>query len=334
MISSRLRLATALAALAVIIARPAIAQVASPPRTDLDVLMEEVLANRDRIWTHLRDYVLDERERFALIGPDGGRLFGQDRTFTWYARDGVGVRSPLTANGVTVSEEERRKYEDDWLAREQRRDARERERKAVTLSLGPAGAKVEVSRGDTDRRSDDTAPDGTTEPSLGASLEPRFVSEAYFLRFKFEPGNYYFAGRETLDGREVLKIEYLPTRLYDDDRTTPEVTDPDEEEIGRKMNKVALVTLWIDSEAKQIVRYTFDNAEFGFLPGRALVRVDKVRASMTMATVLDGIWMPRSITMDGAVTLAAGSFRMDYRREFSDYRRGETSVTIRIREER
>ena len=41
-----------------------------------------------------------------------------------------------------------------------------------------------------------------------ARLEPRFVSEAYFLDFEFEAGNYYFVGREQLAGREVVRIEY------------------------------------------------------------------------------------------------------------------------------
>ena len=42
------------------------------------------------------------------------------------------------------------------------------------------------------------------------------MSEAYFLRFKFEPGNYYLAGRERFDGRDVLRIEYYPTGLFGD----------------------------------------------------------------------------------------------------------------------
>ena len=46
---------------------------------------------------------------------------------------------------------------------------------------------------------------------------PRFVSEAYFMDFKFEPGNYYLAGREKLEGQEVLRIEYYPTQLFNDD---------------------------------------------------------------------------------------------------------------------
>ena len=305
------------------------------PRTDLDILMEEVLANRDETWKHLRDYVLDERERFALVGPDGARLFGQDRGYTWYTRDGMGVRSPVTANGVTVSEDERRRYEDEWVRSEQRREARQGERRGIRIEIGTGKAKeptVDVTQPAT---SDATTPEESATPTLADSLEPRFVSEAFFLRFRFEPGNYFFAGRDTLDGRPVLKVEYLPTKLYTDEHDDETHTN-DAEEIAmeRKLNKVAMVTLWIDQDAKQIVRYTFDNVDFGFLPGRSLVRLDGARASMTMATVLDGVWMPSAIAMDGSVTLATGTFRIDYRREFSGYRRGETSATIRVREDR
>ena len=146
-------------------------------------------------------------------------------------------------------------------------------------------------------------------------VEPRFVSEAYFLKFKFEPGNYYLVGRERLDGRDVVRIEYYPTRLFadEDERRTEErkperrraarnrAGAPEEERIKRSLNKVALVTLWIEPGEFQIVRYTFDNVDFGFLPGRWLVRVDDVRASMTMAQVLDGVWLPREIVMRAGV---------------------------------
>ncbi len=39
------------------------------------------------------------------------------------------------------------------------------------------------------------------------------------MDFKFEAGNYYLAGRETLEGHDVLRIEYYPTRMFDDTTT-------------------------------------------------------------------------------------------------------------------
>ena len=43
------------------------------------------------------------------------------------------------------------------------------------------------------------------------------------MDFKFEPGNYYLAGREKLEGQDVLRIEYYPTNLFndEDDKKTP-----------------------------------------------------------------------------------------------------------------
>ena len=41
-----------------------------------------------------------------------------------------------------------------------------------------------------------------------------------FLQFKFEPGHYGLVAREKLDNRDVLKIEYYPTRLFQDDPKT------------------------------------------------------------------------------------------------------------------
>ena len=95
------------------------------------------------------------------------------------------------------------------------------------------------------------------------------------------------------------------------------------------MNKVTRVTMWIDPAEHQIVRYTFDNADFGFLPGRAIVRVDDAKASMTMGRYFDGVWLPKAITMHGSATLAAGSYEFSYNRSFFDYRKGEVSARIR-----
>ena len=54
------------------------------------------------------------------------------------------------------------------------------------------------------------------------------MSEAYFMDFKFEPGNYYLAGREKLEGHDVLRIEYYPTHLS---------TTTDDEKTPREMKK-------------------------------------------------------------------------------------------------
>ena len=155
-----------------------------------------------------------------------------------------------------------------------------------------------------------------------ARLEPRFISESYFMEFTFEPGNYYFVGRETLAGREVVKIEYYPTDLFDD---RPDSNDSElEARIDRSFNKTTLITLWIDPEAYQIVKYTFDNIGLDFLPGRWLLRVDDIGASMEMGQPIGDVWLPLRVTVSGRVTTALGDLAIAFRRDFFDYREAET----------
>jgi hypothetical protein len=304
------------------------------PKTDLDVFMARVLERRDENWKKLHDYILSETERFALSGPGRVPLYGFRREFSWYVRDGYLIRSPIRFDGVTIADPERRRYEERWLSEEKAREARQN--KDVSDKADPgAPATGELAAPVTDA--------SALEGMVTGRVEPRFVSEAYFLRFKFEPGNYYFVGREQLDGREVVRIEYYPTQLFKDDERPAEEHKPAgkpdkeaekerqvEDRVNRGLNKVALVTLWIEPTEFQIVRYTFDNVDFGFLPGRWLVRVDHVSASMTMGKVLDGVWLPRSIEMRADLSMANGGFHFEYGREFYDHKKAEVSARIRI----
>jgi hypothetical protein len=300
------------------------ASAASPQLNDLDAFMAKVLERRTDNWRALHEFILSERERFLISGPGGLRLDGSDREFHWFVKDGYLVRGPVKANGVAVGDTERRTYEEKWLAGEKRREQRqiERDAKKTAASVTPAPS----------------AEAGATD-AVRQTGEPRFISEAYFMRFPFEPGNYYLAGRDTIEGRAVVVIEYYPSRLFNDDRRrdaiaagkpAPHRHSPEmEAEIQRDMNKVSRVTMWIDQQERQIVKYTFDNADFGFLPGRAIVRVDEARATMLMGRYFDNVWLPKQISVTGGATLATGTYNVTYERSFYDYRRGE--VTARIR---
>ena len=96
------------------------------------------------------------------------------------------------------------------------------------------------------------------------------------------------------------------------------------------MNKTALVTLWVDPAEHQIVKYTFDNVWLDFLPGAWLVRVDDLRASMTMGQPFEGVWLPRTINIHGGFTLATGSFEASYERAFTNYREADIKTTIKV----
>src|SRR6185369_479172 len=184
-------------------------------QSDLDAFMKEVVARRDDNWRKLQQYILDEREELVLSGPGGTRLWGQQRDFTWFIRDGFFVRSPTRVDGAVVGEDDRRKAEDQYLRRTQRRDARGR------LS-GPENAPPDstgvgaVARADNNDKTDGPGADPplNVDGLIRQTRQPQFVSSSYFLRFKFDEGRYALAGREKFEGRDVLKVEYYPTKLF------------------------------------------------------------------------------------------------------------------------
>ncbi|MBP7776464.1 MAG: hypothetical protein KA371_05000 [Acidobacteria bacterium] len=311
---------------------PAAAQPVVRPPTDLDRLMEDVVKRRDDNWKKLQQYILTERQKVAVTGPDGLRLYGSVHDYQWFVKDGFFIRSPLAANGVNIADGERRRYEEHYLTRMKARDERK--------------AKRDAERGVTPA----SGPTDTVGDLLNQQAEPSFVSAAYFLEFKFEPGRYALAGRETLDGREVLRIEYHPARLFeDDDETRVEVGKEGAsasrserrqarerrrehdtgDRIEQQMNKTSLVTIWVLRSEKQILRYAFDNVDWGFLPGRTIVRLDDVKASMRMHEAFPGIWLPQSIAARVKLATALGQTGAAYDVTYSDYR--QAGVTVRVK---
>jgi hypothetical protein len=315
---------------------PAAGQTPNKPANELDAFMEKVLKRREVNKQTLEQYVLDEDEQFEVLGPARMPVYRQKREFRWYVRDGLHVRSPVRFDGVAIGDTARQEYEDNWIRRERGRLER---KNAKDKDKTPDPPPIET---------DDPAIPGGASPLP----TPRFVSEAYFMDFKFEAGNYYLAGREQLEGQQVLRIEYYPTRMFNDNeedeaaRKKNEASKPAkpdqgddrrrtrerdmEQRIERQMNKTALVTLWVDPVEHQIVKYTFDNVWMDFLPGGWLVKVDDIRASMTMGQPFPGIWLPREMNVHAGVTVALGPLEAQYERRFSDYKQADVKSLIRI----
>ncbi|MGH9409970.1 MAG: hypothetical protein ACRD1V_11005 [Vicinamibacterales bacterium] len=292
------------------------------PLTDLDEFMAQALRRRDIDRKMLEDYVLDDVESFDVLGPGRAPMMRQRREYTWFVQDGIHVRSPVKFDGVPIPESDRRGYEQRWIHSEQARQKFRTERDAQLEKAGQGPAY--------------------SAPSVN---EPRFVSESYFMDFKFEPGNYYLAGKEQIDGHDVLKIDYVPTKLFDDDHKKDAKASKNakaesdakkakvqqkDETIDRQMNKTSQVTLWVDPATHQIVKYTFDNVWLDFLPAQYLVKIDDMRASMVMEQPFPGVWLPRGIHIEAGLTMALGSFQADYAREFSNYRRADVASKIII----
>jgi hypothetical protein len=285
-------------------------------QTDLDAFMQQVVARRDDNWKKLQQYILDEREVIELRGPTRLPIWGERREYTWYIRDGFFVRSPLKFNGVEIADAERRKFEVDYLRRQQERERRRGQASETAAEESPKDI------------------DGL----IRQTREPQFISSAYFLRFKFEEGKYALVGRETLDGREVLRVEYFPTRMFTGTNRRRNGKEPSADdkardaEFRRLMNKVALVTLWVEPNAHQIVKYTFDNVGFDFLPVQWLVHVNDLKATMTMAQPFPDVWLPDGLDVQLAMTVAIGEFDLRYSLDFHDYRRPDVTSKVGIKE--
>ena len=293
--------------------------------TDLGAFMREVLVRRDDNWKKLQQYILDEREQIEIRGPNHQPIWGERREYTWFIREGFFIRSPVRFNGVEIGDTERRRYEAEFLRRSQARDARLARQGGTSSGSAPDPPSPDVG----------TPRSGEVDGLLRQAREPQFVSSAYFLRFKFEEGKYALVGHEMLDGHEVMRVEYYPANLY----STPQQRrmardhnppDPRDGEVQRMMNKVALVTLWIEPASHQIVKYTFDNIDFDFLPGQWLLRVDTVRATMTMGQPFPDIWLPRDLELNAAVDVAAGRFDIRWSVEYHDYRQADVTSKVHI----
>ena len=306
-----------------LVTAPPTAQTPSAPSGELDAFMRDVLAKRDDNWKKLQQYIFDEQERANLRGPGELLLWGEKREYVWYPRDGFFVRSPVRFNGVSIGEREREKYEQVFLRRARDRDKRARDNDPDTAAPGPASAPADL------------------QGFLQQTREPEFVSTAYFLQFKFDSGRYALVGPETIENRKVLKIEYYPTKLFSLEpktraeargnqatgRTSSEKAYGDE--VQRVMNKVSLVTMWVEPNHKQIVKYTFDNIGLDFLPAAWLIRVTDMKAHMLMTEAFPDVWLPRHVDAAAALLLAPGPLSLTYAIEYSGYREAVTSTRYR-----
>jgi hypothetical protein len=313
----------------VVLAAPPPDRAPSAPgaQSDLDAFMQKVLARRDENWKKLQQYILDERQQIDVRGPANFPIWGEHRDFSWYIRDGYFVQSPVKINGATVAEADRRKYEDDFLRRAKARDKRATRGQPEPSSTAPAP---------------DEAPEDVSA-LLQQTRQPAFIDSAYFLRFKFEQGNYALVGRESFNGRDVLRIEYYPERLFSHEqdaqrrRQQQGTSDRGKDVAARTeqmMNKVSLVTVWVEPQAFQIVKYTFANVSFDFLPAAWLLRVNDAAASMVMSQPFKDVWLPDNVEMHITAMLAVGAVDVRYRLDYHDYKQADASGRIKRSEGR
>jgi hypothetical protein len=322
--------AMAIAACSVASARGLVAPLDS--QADLNTFMKGVLERRDENWKKLQQYILDETEKIEVLGLGGMRMWGQHREYQWFIREGYFVKSPVTSDGVKISDRDRQKYEDDFFQRQKTRDKRRAEEAAKkAAAAGATGAAADVPP---------PAPPetgGGVDAIIKQTAQPQFIDSAYFMEFKFDGGQYALAGKEQFEGHDVLRIEYYPQNLFHSDgerkkreeANKPTKGDQFEKTLDHLMNKNSLVTLWVEPKTKQIVKYTFDNVQLDFLPVAWLARMEALRATMTMSEPFKGVWLPRDVEIQFSALLAVGPFDVHYRLEYVDYREAITSGRIK-----
>ena len=303
--------------------------------------MQQVVARRDDNWKKLQQYVLDEREELDLRGPGNIRMWGEQREYTWFIRDGFFVRSPVKFNGVTIGEDERRKAEDEYLRRVQRRDARGRQAGPENADPDSAGIGA-VARPDNNDA-------GADAPTASTACSGRCVSRSSSRRrtssgssstrapTRSSAANSSRAATSCASSTTRRSCFQTPAgqnapgrarRPRPRSKEDQEKDKRQEEVFRRVLNKVALITLWIEPTSHQIVKYTFDNIDFDFLPGQWLVHVDTAKASMTMGQPFQDVWLPRGIDVNVGVTLANGKFTFRETVTYHDYR--EATVTSKV----
>ena len=308
-------------------------------QSDLDALMKRVLAQRDENWKKLQQYILEEHVTVDVRNATS-RVWGERREFQWFLRDGYFIRSPLKVNGMTVPEASRRAEEEDYFRRAKARDDPSTPGDPRgSLVIGPAGVKF------TPGRSREPQDDGPADVSglIQQRRQPEFIESAYFFKFRFEEGKYAFVGRERVDGRELLRIEYYPSKLFDASKDSRSRNDPptpgvvseadgrrpetERERLGSDafaqiMNKASLVTLWIDPGANQIVKYTFTTLNVDAFSGAWAVRLREFKASMTMSQPFKDAWLPRDVDFVAGATLATGPIGRALPHRISELPRG------------
>lgn len=266
---------------------------------DIDIFMQQVLQRRVTNWEDLYRYTVRDRESFEVTGPAAVPLGSYRGEYTWYVRDGFMIRSPDRIDGHAVSDAEREKFEGDWLRRARERADKRQERRQ--------------------KRAADDAESGDEQ-----SLE-----RDYFLGFPFEPGNYYVAGWEEFEGMRLVKIEYYPKKLFEDEEKDG---DPEDLERARRFQKTSVVTMWVLAEEHQIIKISYDNIGLDFMPLRWLVQVGDIGAEMIMHRPFpdEDVWLPRQIRASGEATFANGSYDVRYALDYHDYRETEVGAEVRF----
>ncbi len=261
------------------------------PSNDLDAFMAKVLERRDIDWDRLHNYVFSERETLEIKTNLVPALENIRKEYVWRVKDGYIVRTPVKANGVSISADEQAKAENDWIEQQKRRKGKALER----------------------------------ESFFGFKFQPG----RYLYAGKKTVGNRelmvieYYPDFKHLDDDEDKET---PSAKPEDKKPEKNRDSQTEEYYERMFEKAFVATMLVDPQEHQLVEMTFDNVGLDFLPARWLVRVSDIKASLTMDKPYGDVWLPKTIKAWGSVSTAYGDLTLKYSREFFDYKKTDVKV--------
>lgn len=155
------------------------------------------------------------------------------------------------------------------------------------------------------------------------------VNAKDFFGFEFDKGTFLLRGRGTWNGREVMLVDYFNDVEIDEALMQTE----ENKRIDKLVDNSMSATLFILPEEKRLVKMTVNNAGFDFLPGRWLVQVNTLTASMEMKELGKGVWVPYLIEASSDSMTAEGPLYISYRKEFTDFKKAQVSVEFYVEPE-
>jgi hypothetical protein len=178
---------------------------------------------------------------------------------------------------------------------------------------------------DDDRKREE---DGFINSAKKGKKSGQGIDRDQFFGFDFKKGEFLYAGKKEYKGQEVTVIEFYPEGTFKEgDDKGKENLDV---KIERGLDKSMMAILYVIPEEHQIVRMELGNIDFGFLPGKWLVRIDEIGAAITMAKQYGKVWLPEEIGAAGKAVTAYGDLYVRYTRRFYDYRQAQVRVQFRF----
>ena len=251
------------------------------------------------------------------------------------------ARSKRTAR--SSSEDDRRKFEDSYLAGAKRRDSRDASRVRKTRrARAPASARSRApDNNDNARQQRHPPPPTSVDGLIRQTRQPQFVSSAYFLRFKFDEGQYALAGREKFEGRDVLRDRVLPDkavwrrRRRRGRRGAPAARATEKEQrqqadFRRLLNKVAVVTHLGRALVASDRQVHLRQHRLRF-PAGAVADTGRLAQSLDDdGPAVSGVWLPKDIDISAAFTMAIGQFTFSQTVAYRDYREANVKSKFRV----